>query len=34
MAEFYPRNALPAQDDGISLTREMIRVFENNEEPK
>jgi len=28
MAEFYPRNALPAHDDGISLTREMIRVFE------
>ena len=34
MAEFYPRNALPAQDDGISLTREMIRMFENNMEPK
>lgn len=28
MAEFYPRNALPAQDDGISLTREMVRVFQ------
>ena len=28
MAEFYPRNALPAHDDGISLTREMVRVFE------
>ena len=34
MAEFYPRNALPAQDDGISLTREMIRVFEEGREPK
>ena len=27
-AEFFPRNELPAHDDGISLTREMIRVFE------
>jgi NAD+ diphosphatase len=34
MAEFYPRNALPAQDDGISLTREMVRVFEEGKEPK
>ena len=34
MAAWYPRNALPARDDGISLTREMIRVFEEGREPK
>lgn len=34
MAGWYPRNALPAHDDGISLTREMIRVFEENREPR
>ena len=34
MADWYPRNALPAQDDGISLTREMIRVFGEGKEPK
>ncbi|MBE6981796.1 MAG: NAD(+) diphosphatase [Ruminococcaceae bacterium] len=34
MAAFYPRDALPAKDDGISLTREMIRVFEEGREPK
>ncbi len=34
MAEWYPRHALPAHDDGISLTREMIRVFEEGKEPK
>lgn len=34
MAAWYPRNALPARDDGISLTREMIRVFEEGKEPK
>ena len=34
MADWYPRNALPAQDDGISLTREMIRVFGEGNEPK
>lgn len=33
MAQWFPRNALPAQDDGISLTREMIRVFEEGKEP-
>ena len=27
MAAWYPRDSLPAKDDGISLTREMIRVF-------
>ena len=34
MADWYPRDALPAQDDGISLTREMIRVFEAGNEPR
>ena len=34
MAGWYSRHALPAKDDGISLTREMIRVFEEGKEPK
>ena len=34
MADWYPRHALPAHDDGISLTREMIRVFEEGKDPK
>ena len=34
MADWYPRNNLPAEDDGISLTREMIRVFGEGKEPK
>ena len=34
MADWYDRNNLPAHDDGISLTREMIRVFEEGREPK
>ena len=34
LAAWYPRNALPAHDDGISLTREMIRVFEEGREEK
>ena len=34
MADWYDRNALPAKDDGISLTREMIRVFGEGKEPK
>ena len=34
MAGWYPRHALPAKDDGISLTREMIRTFEEGKEPK
>ena len=34
MASWYPRDALPARDDGISLTREMIRIFEEGKEPK
>ena len=34
MAAWYPRDALPAKDDGISLTREMIRLFEEGKEPR
>ena len=34
LAQWHPRNALPAHDDGISLTREMIRIFEEGKEPK
>lgn len=34
LAEWHYRDALPAHDDGISLTREMIRVFEEGAEPK
>ena len=34
MAAWYPRDALPARDDGISLTREMIRIFGEGKEPK
>ena len=34
LAEWHDRNALPAHDDGISLTREMIRVFEEGREPR
>ena len=34
MADWYPRNDLPARDDGISLTREMIRIFSEGKEPK
>ena len=34
LAEWHHRGALPAQDDGISLTREMIRIFEEGKEPK
>ena len=33
MAAWYDRAALPAKDDGISLTREMIRTFEEGREP-
>lgn len=33
MAQWFYRDALPAHDDGISLTREMIRVFEEGREP-
>lgn len=34
LAQWYARWALPAHDDGISLTREMIRVFEERKEPR
>lgn len=34
MAEWYDRHAMPAHDDGISLTREMMRAFEEGREPK
>ena len=33
-AEWFGRNDLPAEDDGISLTREMIRIFGEGKEPK
>ena len=33
-AEWFDRNDLPAKDDGISLTREMIRIFGEGKEPK
>lgn len=33
-AEWFHRDALPAKDDGISLTREMIRIFGEGKEPK
>ena len=29
-----PRDGIPAEDDGISLTREMIRLFAEGNEPK
>lgn len=32
LAEWHERHKLPAHDDGISLTREMIRVFEEGGE--
>lgn len=34
MAGWYDRHNLPAKDDGISLTREMIRIFSEGKEPK
>ena len=34
LAEWHHRSNLPAHDDGISLTREMIRVFEEGREPR
>lgn len=33
-AEWFHRDELPAKDDGISLTREMIRIFGEGKEPK
>lgn len=32
MAEWFDRDAMPAHDDGISLTREMMKVFELGDE--
>ena len=34
MAGWFDRDNIPAKDDGISLTREMIRVFSEGREPK
>ena len=34
VAQWHHRDALPIEDDGISLTREMIRVFGQGREPK
>lgn len=34
LAEWHPRGALPAKDDNFTLTREMIRVFDEGKEPK
>ena len=34
MAAWYPRDNIPAKDDGISMTREMIRIFEEGREPQ
>ena len=33
-AAWFDRSDLPAKDDGISLTREMIRIFDEGKEPK
>lgn len=34
VAEWHSRDRLPIEDDGISLTREMIRIFGEGKEPK
>ena len=34
MAQWFSRDQIPARDDGISLTREMIRIFQEGKEPK
>ena len=34
LAEWHLRGALPAKDDQVTLTREMIRVFDEGKEPK
>ena len=34
LAQWHSRYAMPAHDDGISLTREMMRAFEEGSEPK
>ena len=33
-AAWFHRSDLPAKDDGVSLTREMVRIFEEGREPK
>ena len=32
-AEWFDRHHIPAEDDGISLTREMVRIFAEGKEP-
>ena len=34
LAEWHHRGALPARDDGLTLTREMIRVFDEGKHPR
>ena len=34
LAQWHDRNAIPVEDDGISLTREMIRIFRQGREPR
>lgn len=34
VAQWHHRDAIPAKDDGFSLTREMIRVFSEGREPR
>ncbi len=34
LAEWHHRGALPAKDDGLTLTREMIRVFDEGKHPQ
>ena len=34
MAQWFHRSEIPAKDDGISLTREMIRVFKEGKAPQ
>lgn len=34
LAEWHQRGALPAKDDGLTLTREMIRTFDEGKEPR
>ena len=33
-AEWFRRDAIPYEDEGISLTGEMIRVFQEGREPR
>lgn len=34
LAEWHQRGSLPGKDDKVSLTREMIRIFDEGKEPK